>query len=150
MTENTRQYLIVGGIGVGAVAVLAVLAGKRSSAPPATATPVSGPSAALAIPSYPAPQFSAAPISIVSSPIFNAPGPRPPAIPTTLPPESEHKCGCECDETPPPFTAAQVARAARTVRWSVSVAPVSAIDNQKAQFPPSLYPWLYQNPPFNR
>lgn len=143
MTEKTRQYIIMGSVGLGAVTVLVVLAGKKSAAsgaPPASAAQPANGVPPLVIPNYPAASFPAAPISIVSSPVFNAPGPRPQFTPTAAPPPKEG-CACECDETPPPFTAAQVARAGRALSFSIA----AVADNQRAQFPPAMYPQLYQH-----
>lgn len=143
MTEKTREHIIVGGVGLGAVVILAVLVGKRPSAPPASASSsAANPVQPLAIPNFAAAQFPAsAPINIVSAPVFNAPGTRPTLVPKTVPPATESKCGCECDETPPPFTSKQVARSIRGLGYS----SVIQASNQRAQFPPQQFPWLYQH-----
>jgi hypothetical protein len=148
MTEQTRNYVIAGGIGLGAIAMLAVISRSGKSVAPVTpAAPAPATPPTLGVSPYPAASFQAAPITIISAPTFNAPGFRPDFFPGPVPDKTD-ECTCrgECKAVDyPPLTLSvftETSRKLAQIAGSRSMAP--ATNNQTAQFPPSLYPYLYR------
>lgn len=150
MTEQTRNYVIVGGIGLGAIAMLAALTRTgKVTAPvqPAASTPVATPT--LNISPYPSAAFAAAPITIIEAPTFNAPGMRPDFFPGPLPDKTDD-CAChgECKAVNyPPLTLSIIADTSRKLSAVIGArfAQGPIVNNQAAQYPPSLYPYLYKH-----
>lgn len=103
MTETTRQYVIAGGIGVGAIVLLMMVSRHKPTGQVTTpAAPAPSSVSPFASPVYPIASFAPAPITIIEAPTFNAPGARPPFFPNKMPENTADDTGggCKCDDKP--------------------------------------------------